>query len=849
MTRSLPLAALALALAVAGSGCTKAKSSTPGARLRQPSSVATFQGVTFENAAVRPYLAIANAARNDVSIVDATTDAPVMAPIALRPVVLPIENRPSLLAAASLGDDDRTVTPPVLHADVLVAVAVGDNVVQLVETWSALNTVHSDPTVQNGVPVDPLVVSLPADVRALVPMASPAPGTARIAALLAGDRIAVLEYRRNGEAIQASGFTDGPALAFHAEAIAAMPGDPDHLYVATRDPLLPGDPGATPPVPPTFGVAEVSLAAPTAPPRVLGAVAPTRLVAAAQLQERQPASASSGTDAFDGQATVRRVYAVLDESACGPGKPIDCGVVTLDPTVTSGTVAIPADYSGLQRYRAPMRVPGRPLELAVSGPPAVPLGDVPDERSYPAGFMRVFMGTIPRATTAVAAVASDDGSVYFLDLGRFETEMNGSILAKRTDGSPTAQFGYPPQENPSAPVPAGESRRRLWIQNPSTLGFVVSAGTAESLAAVTTRPGFTPTESWSVRWEGTLLQLSLRPSEVAFAPGTSQLALAMQVSGGATPTQVVKLWHPALGVQKGDIVVIPVGGMPAGCAGTIPLVPPGTVLQQTRENEFEVRIGALLPPTDARPGGAVTLVRPDDTHPEWQACYDALHDVVAANATGTGVVSGLRATIRAGGLLLTGTTLGYLGRPPLGADYAVEYKGVTDEDALVTACPIADWDGSLPAPGSPLLSCDDTCRTACDQLVVARKARRLQNLSLTCDTDPSSTVACEDFWPGITPTSTGPALRFRVAVQPETENSSMAAFRDMLLTFQTQAGAAPLAAKGSSTAPFEASAAIPFDRTPWTGAADAYRFYVSYPADFVLDASPAASGPYTNVIK
>ncbi len=61
--------------------------------------------------------------------------------------------------------------------------------------------------------------------------------------------------------------------------------------------------------------------------------------------------------------------------------------------------------------------------------------------------------------------------------------------------------------------------------------------------------------------------------------------------------------------------------------------------------------------------------------------------------------------------------------------------------------------------------------------------------------------------------------------------------------FQTQAGAAPWAAKQSNTAPYEASAAIPFDRTRWTNnATDGYRFYVSFPADFVLDATPSQSG-------
>jgi hypothetical protein len=52
----------------------------------------------------------------------------------------------------------------------------------------------------------------------------------------------------------------------------------------------------------------------------------------------------------------------------------------------------------------------------------------------------------------------------------------------------------------------------------------------------------------------------------------------------------------------------------------------------------------------------------------------------------------------------------------------------------------------------------------------------------------------------------------------------------------------PTSARGSGTSPYAPNGAISFDRTRWTDAAAGYRFYVSYPADFVLDTSPGVQG-------
>ena len=172
------------------------------------------------------------------------------------------------------------------------------------------------------------------------------------------------------------------------------------------------------------------------------------------------------------------------------------------------------------------------------------------------------------------------------------------------------------------------------------------------------------------------------------------------------------------------------------------------------------------------------------------------------------------------------------------------------EDVLAAACPLADWDGSFPA-GTQVLTCDATCRAACERLVLGRKVRRLHNLSVDCATNPDvqAQTTCASNWPPDQykyPIVNGPALGFQVAVQKRGDGTSTSLtgdpIRDMKLVLTPASGVYPVSARQSGTSPYGASGAIAFDRTPWADAAAGYRFYVSYPADFVLDASPGSSG-------
>lgn len=850
MTRSAVAVVPALVLALVASACTQAPAREAGVRLRRPAAVAVFAGRTLQDpTAIRPYLAVANEPRNDVSIVDPVTNEPVAAPIKLQSLVLPVE-RPALLAAAPLGDGE---------ADLLVAVSAGDSVLQVVETWNTANVVHSDPLA----PDPRLAVDLGHDVLALAPVPSDA-GTARIAAVLAGRRLAVVEYARGADerSIALVSSTVTAPLGFQGEAIAAMPDDPlvdgvqTALYVATRDALAPG----------VFGVAEVEAdLSNAAAPRALGARAPTRLVAAARLRERIPASAASDASAFE-PAAVPRVYAVLDESACGETERIDCGIVSLDPSDTTPEEAIPPDYAGLMPYRAPMQVPGRPLALAISAPPAVAPADLPAAFE---GLMRLYLGSgaaaIPRATTGVAAVPTDTGFVYFLDLGRFETVSTIPIVASRGNGVTLPDL-LAPYTAPGTPAAV---RRRLWVQEPLIPGSTnpvldgsFAKTTNEIRYAVETTPGFTTGERYTLTWQGTLgPELTARFAEVGIDPVTSEPWLAMQVgqdtAGGSRAfSQVVRLWHPALGVRAGDLLVVKASGVndPA-CVGTAPEPAPGNEPAANPTLEFEVEIGALLPPSPEYPGGAVGLVPPDAiAHPEWAACYDAL--------TAAAPVEGLEVTLRASGLVLIGASSGYAGRPELGEPpvgteppvlrpFALEYPQGENEDQLAQACPLADWDGFYPPPpGVP-------DRDACERLVLARKARRTQNVSVDCATDPDDQAACEAAgtddprvdrrWPPGEypfPIANGPALAFQVAVETETGERGQAALpvRGLELVFEPASNVVPLLANPTGVTSAHASGATAFDRSPYDPAAS-YRFYVSYPADFVLDTTPSVPSP------
>lgn len=815
MSRARPLA-LAAAVAAQAALVACGSDAAPAATVafRQPAALAIFNGYTLDDPAnLRPYLVVANASRNDLTVIDATDDRPVLAPIELRALVIPVAERPTQLVSASLGDGG---------ADLLVAVPAGTSLLQLVRTWTAANEVIDGASVD----VAAAIGRANGDVLALaaLPPAPDTPGVARVAVALAGrvggapeDRpeIAIVEYTRvtADGSIQPGTVTRSGPLAFQPLELAVLPDDPDaaglqtEIYAATADPMetAPGS-GVL-----VSGVARLSADLGTVTP--LDARGPTRLVAAARLRERAGSSTASDASAFSADA-VPRVYAVLDESGCGPARRIDCGVVSLDPTKTAGDDALSEDWAGLMPYRAPMRVPGRPLALAVAQPPAVA---PPENAVYAGEFMRLLAGPNERTTTGVAAVASDDGFVYFLDLGRFETVTGSSPVATRT-----ASVAEPD------PVGEGEAAARLWLlAGTDATSFPATAADAGATVGIT--PGYTPTDVFTVSYQGVLPDLDGHRAQAGVLAG-GQRWLALQGGGASGPvTDVAKLFHPALGVKdgpSGDLVALGAPGLPEGC---------------------EARVESFLAPRAEFPGGALVLAEEGAG-----TCVAALYAGLAEGAVRRDVT----AAIRARGLVLSGLALDYAGRPQRGVEYALAYPATEDEDALAAACPIADWDGSFPVDVD--VTCGGTCDRSeagpCERLVLARKARRIHHLSYPCEDD-----ACRARFPDVAfPEANGPALTFTVDVQrcPDTPcdparpplDGQPDPVRGMSLTLTPSSGIFPHGAQRAAGSPFHASGAVAFDRSRLDAAAG-YRFLVAYPADLVYDVSPSVNPPSAFAIR
>lgn len=819
------LAALALA---AATGCTSRETSSVGARLRQPSAMAIFHGYSFgDTTTVRPYLVIANESRNDLTVVDARVNAGdaavVNAPIKLRPLAVPFANRPALLAAASLGDGEP---------DLLVAVAAGDHVLQLVGTWLGDNAV-----------VDAGAVDLVDDVLSIVAIPSPA-GTARVVATLEGEKLAVIQYVRSGNEVAkdpAYGVqgVEKHGLGFRASSLAAMPGDPARVYAATLDPIGPGA---------VLGVAEIDLSAPAEPwpVRALGARAATRLVAAGRVRERLDDSAAADETAFAGRPLVERVYAVLDEGSCGWDRPIDCGIVVLDPALDTATRghAIPDDWAGWMPYRAPIRFRSRVLALAVAGPPAEPPSQAAADLIFQDSYMRLATNEV-WTTTGVGVVAGEDGLVQFLDLGRFKNATSKTAPVAIAAGVVT---------------PSGQSR--LWFQTPGTTDWALNA--TEAAAAIGLTPGYTPDEGWTLTYQETVPGFLVRSAEAGLQqagdpdPGSPWLAIQIgdgtPGTGGRTLSQVARVYHPDLGVAAGDIVVIKakVAGAEICTEGT---PPPGTSTDQeaSSEKEFEATVTALLPPTPAYPGGALALGKrqrasalEEDFKAGYQARWDACFDVLAAGAAPG--LKGLIVTVRSRELFLLAGGLGYAGRPQFGVPYTLQYRadaGQPDEDALAAACPLADWDGTFPAPAGVLDCGGGGCdRAVCDRLVLARKVRRAHHLAEDCRGD----AACVARFPGVTfPRVNGPALRFQV--DHDNRNASGARrTRGLSLRFTTLSGADPYTWDPGGVS-VHANGALAFDRSVYGDPAAGYRLLVSYPGDMVVDVSPSVTPLSTGVIR
>jgi hypothetical protein len=871
------LGPLALALAAA------CGSSTPAANIRflEPTAVAVFHGITVKSpGAVKPYVAIANAGREDLTLVDAVDDTAVIAPVVLRTLAVPtVAPRPSLLVSAGLGDEPAGADATTHRPDLLIAVGAGSSVLEVIRTWAddGVAAVAQDQLVD-------LSALAGAGVEVVAAIATPAidatgaatPGHVRIVAALSGRRLAVVEYRRaaTGNAIEVvPGAATVETLTFQPLSLAVNPGAPSHVYAATLDPLQTSDGRSV------LGVAELD--ATLAPGswgaaiRPLDARGPTRLVAAATVEERKPDSAGNfpaeneASDPF--QPAADRVYAFLDPTGCGVDQRIGCGIAVLDPA----TAALVPDYAQEMPYLAPIAVPSVPVAFAISKPPAKPIDasstDVVNGDALAVNYMKLVAGTGIRASSAVAVVAAGDGRAYLVDLSRWQVPTDQSLLRdtssnpSRTRPSAMATVTVVDQE----PDPKFIRARELgvWdVSDPANPQFL-SAATGDTLSRVVrVTPGYTPSDTWRIRYQGPLPGLGMRGAETG-RTGDGRTWLAMQrttqVSGGpAKIIDVARLYDPTLAVHVDDIVVIAVDS-------TLALVPQCQPLQATpttAARDVETRVAAVLAPTDAYPGGAVVvepLAGPNGTT-QWKDCFDA---AIAPQPT----LTGLRAAVLAGAYVMVGDATGYAGRPVLEVEPNVDVPafGLRYQDEDTLACPVLPWPVALPTDtAAPFYACTDaTCRTACENLVLARKARRTYHLADACNFDqPAGDLRCRELWPPELyqfPRATGPVISFRLALRERfaaaagtTETPPEPSFlttpdRALELDFTTVSALFPTSRRppsGTGTVVLPTGGIATFDRSLYRNA-ESYRFFVTFGSDVVLDFSPALAQNTGNVLR
>lgn len=792
MTPRASLARLAALLAAAAlSACTSTSASPPGALFNQPSALAAFRGVTPKSGReptgpfpYLPYFAVANAGSNDLSIIDAGDDTVVKAPILLRGVVYSVPGRPVLLVSGDLGDE---------KPDLLAVVTAGDlpwlggSRVEVVRTWRGDGGLA---TLADGVTT--AEVELGADILDLValPFDPAAPGSVTLVAALAGDRIAKVTFRRStagdGTAIdagaaQATVATSAP-LGFLPLKLAVIPGERHRVFAATVDAM-----GGV------HGVAQIDVAgpAPTFAVTPLDARAPTRLVAAFRLQETNPTATVVDASAFAGQPPVNRVYAILDESGCGPDAEIACGLVALDPDAApvAGRGSLLADPTPAGTLQAPFLAPipvFHALALGVTGPPA---HGPPDEPQYAGTIMRVPLTMGTRATTAVAGVAASDGALTFVDLARWDVpsqlpiapNVKASVSSLRPAGTAGAQW--------------------LTLFDPASGTTLTHSSTPTPTAAVTVTAGYTPNDRWTVVRQGILPGLASRRAE-AGNDGSPWLALQATSAATGFVSQVVRLWDPTLGVHEGDIVVVDPTGL-------------GTC------KTFEAEVAALAEPTATRPGGFVRLRHRTPANPAWDACLDAM----TTGPTGpAGAV--LLATVRAADYVLlrgVGDAAVHVGRPALGQRFAVSWTSETALTSGADGCvlpPAARW-------SSTLATCSAACRLSCEALQAARLARRIGHV-----------------WEAPGPNPAGPALAFTLA----SEQPALDVPRDFVLHLDTAEGRAPFRVGVSTGSATDPRAVIPYDRSFWGGLKDGPRLLVPFGGGVVLDATPTVQGGYANTI-
>ncbi len=849
-----------MALAVLGLAACSAQPSV-GSRLNGPTAAVAFRGFSRKGALIQDYVAVASSRGDELRFLDPADLQPVLSPGAVFPLSIPTAPRPLLLASAALRDVDAADNRLDL-ADVLVAASAGGAgtegsgpSLQLIETWDATSRVAQDV---------PLAGVLAAGSEILCLAGMPARGltspfgsaNARILVGASGGQLAVVEFTRatDGSGAVVPGTPVVKSLVFDPIDIAASP-DGAAIYIATRDPIAtdatlgavfgvakvdasgdivagavtalaagPQDPDSITPGPPRIGAGTIAVAVPPA-------AVPERSV---------DSSVGTSVDQLVTVTPTPFVYAGLDPDSCGNTKPINCGVVTIDPNSTlnpgAGNLATdradplantalfpdlgpPATVAVAQPYRAPMPVPGVPLHIAIGVPPASGSQRLANDPLPGTALFALAPVAGTRNTGAVAMISSSIGNVYWLDLSRFSPPSDLSVARGSTRVSVTTV-------TPAAAAAAGENQLGLWQDTDnqpfgSTLAVAqVNVDAAGLASAIDVWPGFTDADTWTLAYQGALPFLSSRPGLlITSTAGTPYVALQTGTSAGAV-VLTTPIADPSLGVLPGDIVELP-GVCEASVAAVLAVV-----------SDPNLSAGVSFP------RGALQLNVPGS--PGVTCTADQL---LAAGPPSVPTI-----TVRASGMVLSNTKLGHLGRP------AIARTTDSTENAFSVA-----WNaGDLGAASTT------------DALVarsLARKARRLFYpsdapcpIASPANAEEASSPGC--YSTGLRrlrdPLAPGPIIRFRVGLGGNPPAPAVPP-RDASIVFVTQAGLSQTFRK-PVTGGAGAGAAIFFDRTALdpTGKTklqfaghenDPIFFFVPYLDDQVMAFSPTQSSAQVSSIR
>jgi hypothetical protein len=816
-----------LLLAVVLASCTK-NTSRPSAKLNGPQGVAVYRGYGLDQPGVlRPLVAVANTRGDDLRIIDAITDKPLEGPTLVAALSVPLEPRPSLIAAGSL--HDRAVDgTEARKADLLVVAPRGQvprpapaaagtfgAVIQVIVTWDDRTRVADSFDLGDLLPT----AALTGLVVAPVPESDgaggwrPAAGKARVLATSTDGALVSIEATRDATSDAILLGTPVVQLLGFAGLDLAVSSDGTGLYVATLDPIPPSG---------LLGVAELDNTA--APPAMAVRALSTRIgttrVAAldvAPFLDNLPSTPE--LDSFG--PAVPRVYAVLDPASCGRDRSVPCGIAVVDPALG----ALAADPAGELPFQLPIEVPGEVVDLTVSGPPKV---------SDRAGYLKFDPGSGLRWTQAFAAVSTTAGRVYLVDLSHFAVGNVVSPLVGTSTTRVVASGSYLPS-NLSALDSAAIG---TWYEAAGVESAVQFAASAKDGIAVT--PGYTRSETFAVTYQGKLPGLSSRQAVIHVASGAPIRVAVQEATGLSGPgtsawRTVARLYDPRLAVQVSDRVDVEV--FPSG------ICPNGNV---------ELVVTKLLPPDPLLyPGGAVEVV-PAVPQPSGAdaACLPQGDTAVTAS-------------FLAWDMVLVGSTSGYAGRPPVVPDTpesAPRFEfGYADEQAL--SCPIMPDDPEAwpPAQGA-IDACQAdvaTCRETCERLVLARRARRSFYMTDSCPPVAGTTEsACVARWVttgGLTfPMPKGPVVAFKLGITDHALGMTLR--RGTYMGFTTGSGLVQ-GSRAPSTSAESSGAAAPagvtlFDRSAETGLPnDGLHGYAACSDNLILGFAPWSTGAPATTIR